>query len=100
MLDRVSLKDGPAGIVHSVSSTHGRAWPASRLSPAFCVCSFVAAFRRWLKAGGGGGPAWPEGVQWELPPRQLDREALLNRYEFHTRNCPDCLGVRSVSFVV
>ena len=36
-------------------------------------------------------------MQRELPPRQRDRKALLNRYEFHTRNCPDCLGVRSVA---
>ena len=55
--------------------------------------SFVAAFRRWLVAAGGGGPAWQEGTARELPPRQRKREALLNRYEFHTRNCPSCLGV-------
>lgn len=55
--------------------------------------SFVAAFRRWLVAGGGGGPAWPEGMPHELPPRQRSREALLNRYEGHTKNCPTCLGV-------
>ena len=47
-------------------------------------------------AGGGGGPAWPVGIPRELPPRQRNCEALLNRYEFHTRNCPDCRGVRSI----
>ena len=55
--------------------------------------SFVAAFRRWLMAGGGGGPAWPEGMPRELPARQRSREALLNRYEAHTKNCPTCLAV-------
>ena len=64
---------------------------SSRLS---CDRSFVAAFRRWLVAGGGGGPAWPEGMPRELPPRQRSREALLNRYEAHTKNCPTCLAVR------
>jgi len=60
----------------------------------FCGRSFVAAFRRWLAAGGGGGPAWPQGTPRELPPRQRSREALLNRYEAHTKNCPTCIAVR------
>ena len=68
--------------------------PISSLSSAVMRSrSFVAAFRRWLVAGGGGGPAWPKGMPRELPPRQRSREALLNRYEAHTKNCPTCLAV-------
>ena len=54
---------------------------------------FVTAFRLWMDANGGS-VGWAPGVSTELPPRETSREALLDRYNSHTKHCPSCSGVR------
>jgi hypothetical protein len=54
--------------------------------------AYVLAFRDWVQRCAGGGPAWPRGVSAELPPAIPTREALLERYSSHTRNCTSCLA--------
>ena len=54
----------------------------------------MAAYWKWLAERGGGGPPTrlpPEGPLQTLDERQ---EALLDRFDTHTRHCPSCMGVR------
>ena len=65
--------------------------------------AYVIAFRKWLSTFGSGGPRWPAGMSAALPPIIQPREAMLDRYESHTRNCTACMkalrGVRlAISF--
>ncbi len=53
---------------------------------------FVTAFRLWMDANGGS-VGWAPGVSTELPARESSREALLDRYNSHTKHCPSCTGV-------
>ena len=61
--------------------------------------AYVLAFRDWLLRFAGGAPAWPAGTSTALPPVVEVREALLDRYNSHTRNCTSCMralrGVRA-----
>ena len=59
-----------------------------------CLARFVTAFRQWLDANGGS-VGWAPGVPTALPPRETSREALLDRYNSHTKHCPSCMKVRS-----
>ncbi|CAN0003370.1 unnamed protein product [Scytosiphon promiscuus] len=52
----------------------------------------VTALRRWITDFGSGGPAWDQGCDPALPPRQRNREKLFNVYESHTKSCSSCLG--------
>lgn len=52
----------------------------------------VRAFRQWIVKWGGGGPRWAEGVDPSLPPRSVDREFLMDRYNQHTKQCSACKG--------
>ena len=51
----------------------------------------VVATRRWFDEHGGAVPTCEPGVQ--LPP-QMSKEAVLERYHQHTKNCKDCSQVR------
>jgi len=51
---------------------------------------YVSAFRKWVSQIAGGGPAWPKGMDTSLPPQETSREALLDRYHSHTKNCKSC----------
>jgi phenylpropionate dioxygenase-like ring-hydroxylating dioxygenase large terminal subunit len=61
--------------------------------------AYVIAFRDWLARCAGGAPAWAPGVAAALPAAEPVREALLDRYNSHTRHCTSCLralaGVRA-----
>jgi phenylpropionate dioxygenase-like ring-hydroxylating dioxygenase large terminal subunit len=61
--------------------------------------AYTSAFREWLAKFAGGAPAWPAGMSPALPPAVEVREALLDRYNSHTRNCTSCMralrGVRA-----
>lgn len=52
--------------------------------------AYIVAFRDWLVRYGGGGPAWPAGSATALPPVSETREAVLERYNAHTRKCASC----------
>ena len=51
---------------------------------------YVNAFRNWIVDVANGGPSWPEGMSTKLPPQEETREALLDRYHAHTKNCKSC----------
>lgn len=61
--------------------------------------AYVIAFRTWLQRFAGGAPAWPAGMAAALPPVAEVKEALLDRYNSHTKNCTSCMkalaGVRA-----
>ena len=48
----------------------------------------VIAFHEWLSKFANGGP-WGKDVQY---PPKMEREALLERYETHTKHCKSCQG--------
>lgn len=67
---------------------------------------YVNAFHKWLSMVGGG-PAWAPGTSARLPPPIQTREALLDRYNSHTRHCKACSAalvntqkLRGVAFAV
>ena len=51
---------------------------------------YVNALRNWIVDVANGGPSWPEGMSTKLPPQEETREALLDRYHSHTKNCKSC----------
>uniref|UniRef100_A0A7S0SML1 Rieske domain-containing protein n=1 Tax=Mantoniella antarctica TaxID=81844 RepID=A0A7S0SML1_9CHLO len=51
---------------------------------------YVGAFRKWIKEMAGGSPAWPKGMEQRLPPAEVTRTALLDRFNSHTVNCKSC----------
>ena len=56
----------------------------------------VVAFRRWYHGKGQGGPPYFNPDKDILPPANIPREQLLNRWEQHTQHCPSCKKVRSL----
>ncbi|PNW70550.1 hypothetical protein CHLRE_17g724600v5 [Chlamydomonas reinhardtii] len=61
-------------------------WRGAYYMPAPADGSVVAT-RRWFDEHGGAVPTCEPGVQ--LPP-QMSKEAVLERYHQHTKNCKDC----------
>jgi phenylpropionate dioxygenase-like ring-hydroxylating dioxygenase large terminal subunit len=51
---------------------------------------YVNAFRNWIVDVANGGPSWPAGMSTKLPKQEETREALLDRYHAHTKNCKSC----------
>ena len=53
--------------------------------------AFVSAFHAWLAGAGGGGPFGPMDSAWlARAGPQLTQDALLDRYETHTKHCASC----------
>lgn len=52
----------------------------------------VIALRNWIQHIGSGGPAWSKGCDTAMPPRELNRDLLLDAYQQHTKSCTSCLG--------
>jgi pheophorbide a oxygenase len=51
----------------------------------------VRAFRSWFKTEGQGQPKWAVGISdSSSSSAELTREALLERYHSHTKNCKSC----------
>jgi hypothetical protein len=53
----------------------------------------VAAWRAWLQRYGSAMPLLPKKLS-DLPPLMSRRQAL-DRFEQHTKHCPDCMKVGS-----
>ena len=77
----------------------GRGWAKHFYLPT-AADLYVIAFRKWLEKHGGGDPQWAPGVDTALPPMEHAVEALMDRYQSHTKNCLACMtalaGVRKV----
>lgn len=56
------------------------------------VSRYVAKFRQWLDERGGGGPT-PFDPNQPLPPLETCKEAVLDRWNTHTKNCKACQQV-------
>jgi hypothetical protein len=57
----------------------------------------VAAWRAWLQKYGSAMPLLPKQLS-DLPPLMSRRQAL-DRFEQHTKHCPDCQKVRGMGFL-
>jgi phenylpropionate dioxygenase-like ring-hydroxylating dioxygenase large terminal subunit len=70
-------------------TVHGKSYAQSCYMPTKADV-YVSAFRKWTSQIANGGPAWPKGMSTALPPQETSREALLDRYHSHTKNCKSC----------
>ncbi|GMH40215.1 hypothetical protein BSKO_08119 [Bryopsis sp. KO-2023] len=51
----------------------------------------IIAWRRWWAKMSGGGPDYSGDTS--LPPVDLDKTEIINRFEQHTKNCPSCMSI-------
>ncbi|GAQ78985.1 pheophorbide a oxygenase family protein [Klebsormidium nitens] len=52
----------------------------------------IAAFRKWVKDFGNGGPRWPVGFRTEPDPLGDRPEVIMDRFTQHTQHCSACMG--------
>lgn len=80
----------------------GKRWAKSYYLPT-SADRFVALMRTWMDAEAGGGPAYfgADPLAQDMgESAALTREQMLDRYNQHTRHCPECQkGVRQVTAV-
>ena len=62
--------------------------------------TYVGAFRKWIVEMAGGHPAWPAGMENQLPPQENSREILLDRFNAHTASCKSCsVALRNITMI-
>ncbi|ACO64650.1 predicted protein [Micromonas commoda] len=62
--------------------------------------TYVGAFRKWIVEMAGGHPAWPAGMENQLPPQENSRTILLDRFNAHTASCKSCsVALRNITML-
>ncbi|KAK9908986.1 hypothetical protein WJX75_005595 [Coccomyxa subellipsoidea] len=95
LLTASRILDGDTALLHWQGHTvareakeAGNSWRQAYFMPT-PADRYVAKFRQWLDERGSGGPT-PFDPNQPLPPLETCKEAVLDRWNTHTKNCKAC----------
>eukprot|EP00232_Nephroselmis_pyriformis_P022294 CAMPEP_0182866418 /NCGR_PEP_ID=MMETSP0034_2-20130328/8194_1 /TAXON_ID=156128 /ORGANISM="Nephroselmis pyriformis, Strain CCMP717" /LENGTH=492 /DNA_ID=CAMNT_0024998745 /DNA_START=41 /DNA_END=1515 /DNA_ORIENTATION=- len=96
-LERNAILDGDMVFLHAQERSlreegrRGKGWKNAFYLPCDSD-AWVIGFRKWFDEFGGGEVGWAPGVSPSLPPKELSREKVLDRFHTHTEKCGACRG--------